>query len=93
MAWVAEARLSDKAKEGVKEPLGDADLSDVEVVGWADQVRRERRETAPWHYVNISVDATGYDPARHGNGGENVIVAIERFAKALAQSCGATCGT
>jgi hypothetical protein len=48
--------------------------------GW----RRERRETAPWHYVNIPVDADGYDPAKHGNNGENVIDAIDRFAKVLA---------
>ncbi len=29
--------------------------------------------------MNIPVDANGYDPAKHGNGGENVIDAIERF--------------
>ncbi len=84
VAWVAEARLSDNAKAGVKELLGDAALSDAEVASWADQVRRERRESAPWHYVNIPIDAAGYDPAAHGNNGENVIDAIERFAKVLA---------
>jgi hypothetical protein len=84
VAWIAEARLTDKAQVGVKELLGDAGLSDAEVVSWADEVRRERKETAPWHYVNIPIDATGYDPVKHGNGGENVIDAIERFAKVLA---------
>jgi len=34
--------------------------------------------------VNIPVDAASYDPANHGNVGENVIDAIERFAKVLA---------
>jgi hypothetical protein len=85
VAWVAEARLSDKAKAGVKELLGDADLSDAVVVSWADEVRRERKETAPWHYVAIPVDAAGYDPAaKHWNDGQNVIEVIERFTKVLA---------
>ena len=61
-----EERLSDKAKAGVAELLGDANLSDAEVVSWADEIRRERRETAPWHYVNIPVDAEGYDAKRDG---------------------------
>ncbi len=35
--------------------------------------------------MKIPVDAAGYDPQKHGNGGENVIDAIERFAKVLAE--------
>jgi len=66
IAWIAEERLSVKAKAGVAELLGDANLSDAEVVSWADEIRRERRETAPWHYVNIPVDAEGYDAKRDG---------------------------
>ena len=38
------------------ELLDGANISDAEVVNWADEIRRERRETAPWHYVNIPVD-------------------------------------
>jgi hypothetical protein len=84
VAWIAEARLSEKAKVGVKELLDDADLSDAEVVSWADQIRRERNETAPWHYVSIPIDSEGYDPKRDGNSGDNVIDAIDRFTKVLA---------
>ena len=47
--------------------LGDAHLSDAEVAVWADQIRRERKATAPWHYVNIPIDADGYDAKRDGN--------------------------
>jgi hypothetical protein len=47
VAWIAEAQLSANAKAGVKDLLGDANLSDAEVVSWADEVRRERKETAP----------------------------------------------
>lgn len=66
----------------MKELLGDADLSDAEVVSWADEVRRERKESAPWHYVAIPADADGYDP-KIDRGGNNVMDAIERFAKIL----------
>ncbi len=34
--------------------------------------------------MNIPVEAAGYDPAKHANEGDNVIDAIERFAKVLA---------
>ena len=84
VAWIAEARLTDKAKAGVNELLGNAELSDAEVVSWADEIRRERRETAPWHYVSIPIDADGYDPQRDGHAGDNVIDAIDRFTKVLA---------
>jgi len=84
VAWIAEERLSDKAKAGVKELLENAEITDAEVVGWADQIRRERRESAPWHYVNIPVDAKGYDHKRDGKDGDTVIGAIERFTKILA---------
>src|SRR5688572_25919855 len=67
VAWIAEARLSEKAKADVKELLGGANLSDAEVVSWADEIRRERSETAPWHYVSIPIDSDGYDPKRDGN--------------------------
>ncbi len=84
VAWVAEARLTVEAKAGVKELLGDAELSDAEVVSWADQVRRERRETAPWHYINIPVASDGYDAKRDSKDGNTVIGAVEKFAKVLA---------
>ncbi len=84
VAWIDEARLTVEAKAGVKELLGDAELSDAEVVSWADQVRRERRETAPWHYINIPVDSDGYDAKRDSKDGNTVIGAVEKFAKVLA---------
>jgi hypothetical protein len=83
IAFIAEERLTAKAKAGVKDLLGDAALSDAEIVSWADEIRRERRETAPWHYVNIPVEADGYDPTRDGNGGDNVLDAITKHAKVL----------
>ena len=32
-------------------------VSMAEVSTWADEVRGQRRETGPWHYINIPIDA------------------------------------
>lgn len=47
-------------------------------------VRRERRETAPWHYVNIPVGANVFEPKRDGKGGDNIIEKIAAFERTLA---------
>jgi hypothetical protein len=84
VALIAEKHLSDRAEAGIHELLGDnANISDAEVCNWADQIRRERRETAPWHYVNIPTTAPGYVATRDGNGGDDVIDAIGRFKRVL----------
>jgi hypothetical protein len=67
----------------VTELLGDANISDAEVVSWADEVRRERRETADWHYVNIPHDAKGFDRTRDGRRGENVVDKLTEQAKVV----------
>jgi hypothetical protein len=81
VAFIATARLAPQAKEDVKALLGNATL--VDVASWPDQIRQDRPETGPWHYVNIPVDATGYDAARDGKNGNNVIDAINKFEKVL----------
>ena len=85
VALIAEARLTDTARAKVQELLGpDASISDAEVVNWADEIKRQRRRTAPWHYVNIPVEAKAYDRARDGNDGNNVVERLEAFEKMLA---------
>jgi hypothetical protein len=81
---IAEDHLSPQAKAGVHELLGDAHISDAEIASWADEVRRERRSTAPWHYVNIPVSAAGFDRKRDGRNGNNIIDAIEKKKAILA---------
>jgi hypothetical protein len=39
----------------------DARLQLATLSTWADDVRHERKETAPWHFVDIEVDGPGYD--------------------------------
>ena len=84
VALIAEDQLTPEAKAGVTELLDGAGMYDAEVVNWADQIRRGRRETAPWHYVNIPHDAAGFDRERDGRGGDNIIDAIETQTKILA---------
>src|SRR4051812_28669498 len=76
VALIAEDELSPAAQAQVKELLDGAHISDAEVCNWADQVRRERRDTAPWHYVDIPVTATAFEEKRDGDGGKNVIDAL-----------------
>jgi hypothetical protein len=88
VALIAETRLSERAKAGVRELLGDGvNISDTEVASWADEIRRERRETGPWHYVNVPVGiegVVGYDAARDGKDGNTIVGQIERFERVLA---------
>jgi hypothetical protein len=47
-----KAAIRDLLEPG--ESLADASL-------WADEVRRQRRETAPWHYVDVPITDAKYD--------------------------------
>ena len=84
VALIAEEHLTPAARAAVKELLDGGNISDAEVASWADEIRRERRETSPWHYVNIPHDADHFDRARDGRDGDNIIDAIQRETKVLA---------
>jgi hypothetical protein len=73
VALIAENHLTPKAKAAITELLDGAQISDAEVASWADEIRRQERDTADWHYVNIPHDATSFDRKRDGRKGENVI--------------------
>lgn len=81
---VAEACLTAEAREAVRSLIGPSRLRDV--AGWADDIRRDRPETAPWHYVDIPLDRAEYDPARDctkPRNGDCIIGALERFQRVL----------
>jgi hypothetical protein len=84
VALIAEDHLTPRAKAAVTELLDGAHISDAEVASWADEVRRQRSNTAPWHYVNIPHDAGAFDQVRDGNNVNNVIDAIDAQLKVLA---------
>ena len=56
---------------------------------WADEVRRSRPGTAPWHFVNIPRNAAGYDAGRDCPGGECIVGALARQHAAARQSADA----
>jgi len=62
VAIVAENHLTPVARKSVQGLLGDESLADVAV--WADEYLQGNNQTSYWHYVNIPVDARGYDRDR-----------------------------
>ena len=81
---IAEDRLTPAAKAAVHDLLGkDVNISDAEVASWADKVRRERPATGPWHFVDIPLDAKGFDEKRDGRHGNNVMDKVSDFRAVL----------
>jgi hypothetical protein len=65
VALIAASELTPVAKRQVETLLGGeapASMEDASV--WADQIRRYRRNTAPWHYVDIEISSQGYNAER-----------------------------
>src|SRR4051794_101510 len=74
VALIAEDELTPAAKTALVNLLGpNVHISDAEVASWADELRRSHPDTAPWHYVNIPVNADRFDRARDGRNGANVV--------------------
>jgi len=79
VAMLAEERLTPQARSAVKTLLKGQSLMDV--ASWPDQVRN--KQTAPWHYVNIEIEESRYDPDQHCRVRQCVIGQIERFRQIL----------
>ncbi len=80
VAQVAEHRLHKDAAARVRDLIGPEGLASVAM--WADQIKSERPETRPWHYVNIPMGRGDYDPGRDcatPQPGDCVIGALERM--------------
>jgi hypothetical protein len=60
---IAQEHMSPNAARRLHILLG-ADASLADLGDWADEVRPERPETAPWHYTNIPPEATDLDLKR-----------------------------
>jgi nuclease S1 len=58
-ASLAELRLTAAAKAAVGDLLG-PDVTLANVSTWADEVRREIKESGPWHYVNVPITETRF---------------------------------
>jgi hypothetical protein len=81
IAAIAEDHLDETTKVMIQSLIGNNHL--YSVASWADDVRKDRRETGPWHYVNIpfgSKFAASRDCALpHGC----VVAKIDDFVKVL----------
>ncbi len=61
IATIAENHLDQTTKVVVQSLIGNNHL--YSIANWADEIRKERPETAPWHYVNIPLGSK-YDASR-----------------------------
>ena len=84
VAEIAEQHLEPGTTKQVRDLLAlENSTSLADVANWADHIRRQRPETASWHFVDIPITAPFYDPARDCAGGNCVVAKIEQFAKEL----------
>ena len=63
VAEIAQRRLSPQAAAMVERLLGKGD-SLASIASWADNVRFLRPTTANWHFVDMPIASTTYDPER-----------------------------
>jgi hypothetical protein len=61
IATVAEDHLNETTNVMIQSLIGNNHL--YSIASWADDIRKERRDTAPWHYVNIPLGST-YNASR-----------------------------
>ena len=84
---IAEHHLTDKAQAGIAQLLGpDRKIEDTSVASWPDNIRRDRPETGPWHYVDIPFEASSYDASRDCQTGQCVVAQLEHFTAVLADT-------
>src|ERR1035437_10523651 len=82
VARLAAAHLTPAAAERVAGILGPGTTMQS-ISSWPDQIRHDRADTGPWHYIDIPIDKTHLDMARDCPKGDCVIAKIEDFRKAL----------
>lgn len=80
VAEVAFQNLTLKAREQVHDLIGD---EFVRVSTWADEIIRERRNTAPWHYVNLPGNRTTYNESADCPKQNCVVSRIREFSRVL----------
>jgi hypothetical protein len=84
IAEIAEARLTPAALAAIGkllQPEGHRHLD--EIASWADAWHQDHPETGSWHFVNIPLDAAGYEPARDCRDGDCVVEQLRHFAEIL----------
>ena len=82
IAWV---QLTPAVQERVSGILG-PNVTLQSIASWADTIRNQRRETGPWHYIDIPTDKPHLDMARDCPKGDCVVAKLEYFEKVLKDS-------
>jgi hypothetical protein len=85
IAEIAQRRLSPAAAEAVERVLGRGH-SLASVASWADDVRETAPETYNWHFIDIPITSTQYDPATAcapGPKGDCVVAELDRLKREL----------
>jgi hypothetical protein len=83
IARLAASHLTPAASAQVQVILGPG-VTMASIASWADQVRNQRRETGPWHFIDIPINQPHLDMARDCPKEGCVISKIEEFEKVLA---------
>jgi hypothetical protein len=87
VARIALLQMTPAAKQAAQELLGADDF--VASSTWADQVRSARPETYNWHFVDIPVGQSQYDPARDCKAtdrGDCIIAELQRAESQISNS-------
>jgi hypothetical protein len=82
IARIADAQLTPAARAQVLEILGPGKTMES-VASWADEVRRSRPATGPWHYIDIPIHQPHMDLARDCPKGDCVVVKIGELRTAV----------
>lgn len=82
-AAAALDELTPAARAQVGQLLGSPAMM-IHDSNWADEIRDRRPQTAAWHFVDIPLEAPGYDPRRDCTGGNCVVAQIEHDRAILA---------
>jgi hypothetical protein len=85
VARLAQAHLTPAAAAKVQEILGPG-VTMASISSWADQVRNQRRETGPWHYIDIPIAKKHLEMTRDCPKEGCVISKIEEFERVLADA-------
>jgi hypothetical protein len=82
VARIAEAQLTPAARARALEILGPGSTI-PSVASWADEIRRTRTETAPWHFIDIELERSHLDMATDCAKGDCIVSVISHFRQVL----------
>jgi hypothetical protein len=79
-ALIATDELTPAARAQVQSLLGSPDARSAmeDASTWPDEIKFQRPDTRPWHYVDIEIGTHGYDKAADYPTGDCVVAQIEK---------------